>query len=278
MKKKIKEAVGRLAGLTGFLEHRFRSKIVIVMFHRVDDASPDNHLVHSSSKFEEYCEFFRKHFRVVPLSEQVAACNAGNAADLGGTLSITLDDGYRDNFEVAAPILRRLNLPATFFVVTGFVGTQTVAPWDRHLLRQPGWMDWDQLRTLASQGFEIGCHSDSHLDLGTADPVTVRADLQLSKRKLEEQLGRPAQLFAYPFGGPDNISDVSLKLVRETGFRCCLSAYGGANALSANPFNLKRIVIARGFETANQFAFDMVFGRGPCADWTPDALQSARAA
>jgi peptidoglycan/xylan/chitin deacetylase (PgdA/CDA1 family) len=278
MKKKIKETVGRFAGMTGILKYRFRSKMVIVTFHRVDDASPDHHLVHSSSKFEEYCEFFRKHFKVVSLSEQVAGCNAGNANGLGGTLSITLDDGYRDNFEVAAPILRKLNLPATFFVATGFIGTQTAAPWDRHLLRQPGWMDWDQLRSLASQGFEIGCHSDSHLDLGTADPVTVRADLQMSKRKLEEQLGRPAQLFAYPFGGRENISEVSLRLVRETGFSCCLSAYGGANDATTSPFNLKRIVIARGFETANQFAFDMVFGRGPCSDWAPNALQSARAA
>jgi peptidoglycan/xylan/chitin deacetylase (PgdA/CDA1 family) len=250
MKKKMKETVGRFAGMTGILKHRFRSKMVIVIFHRVDDTSSDHHLVHSSSKFEEYCEFFRKHFKVVRLSEQVAGCNAGNASGLGGTLSITLDDGYRDNFEVAAPILRKLNLPATFFVVTGFIGTHTAAPWDRHLLRQPGWMDWDQLRSLASQGFEIGCHSDSHLDLGTADPVTVRADLQMSKRKLEEQLGRPAQLFAYPFGGRENISEVSLRLVRETGFSCCLSAYGGANDATTSPFS----------------------------DWAPNALQSARAA
>jgi peptidoglycan/xylan/chitin deacetylase (PgdA/CDA1 family) len=94
---------------------------------------------------------------------------------MGGTLSITFDDGYRDNYEVAAPILKRLDLPATFFVTTGFIGTRRVAPWDQNLVRQPGWMDWDQVRSLASQGFEIGCHTDTHIDMGTADEQTVRA-------------------------------------------------------------------------------------------------------
>jgi peptidoglycan/xylan/chitin deacetylase (PgdA/CDA1 family) len=263
LRKKVKETLGRIAASTGVLERRFRSKMVIVAFHRVNDALPEDDMTHSSATFEKYCEFLRTHFKVVPLSNQVAGCNAAN--DLGGTLSITLDDGYRDNFEVAAPILRRLNLPATFFVITGFMGTQTVAPWDRHLIRQPGWMDWDQLRLLASQGFEIGCHTDSHIDLGTADAETVRSDLLVSKQKLDKQLGRPVQLFAYPFGGRHNISEQSRRLVREAGFTCCVSCYGGANALTASPFNLNRIPIARGFGTPAQFGFDMVFGRGDCA-------------
>jgi peptidoglycan/xylan/chitin deacetylase (PgdA/CDA1 family) len=260
--KQIKRTLGRVFRMTGLLEHRFRSRMIIVAFHRVSDALPEDLITHSSSKFEEYCRFFRRHFKVVPLSAQVAGRHA--AGELGGTLSITFDDGYLDNFETAAPILRKLGLPATFFVATGFIGSQTVAPWDRQLVRQPGWMDWEQVRGLASQGFEIGCHTDSHIDLGAADAETIRAELETSKRKLEHQLGRPVRLFAYPFGAPNNISRRALELVREAGFTCCLSCYGGTNPLSASPFELNRIPIARGFETPDQFGFDMVFGRGVC--------------
>lgn len=259
IRNKIKGAIGRLAALSGVVTQRYRSKLIIVAFHRVNDALPEDGLTHGSEKFEQYCEFFRRNFRIVPVSEQIAGCNSGN--DVGGTLSITFDDGYRDNYEVAAPILRRLNLPATFFITTGFIGSQTIAPWDHDLVRQPGWMDWEQVRSLISQGFEIGCHTASHIDLGTADDGTTRLELETSKRKLHEELGRPVLLFAYPFGGQKNMCERSLKLVREAGFICCLSCFGGVNTSKVSPFELKRIPIARGFGDPDQFGFDLVFGR-----------------
>jgi len=184
--KKIKDVIGRAAGKTGILRRDFCSKMVIVTFHRINDTLPEGDLTFNSARFEKFCEFFRAQFNVISLSEQVAGCNAGR--NMGGTLSITFDDGYSDNCEVAAPILRKLGLPATFFVITGFVGTQTVAFWDQRLPRAPGWMDWDQLRSLASQGFEIGCHTHTHIDLGTADEQTVWADLELSRRKLYDMI------------------------------------------------------------------------------------------
>src|ERR1700693_3674727 len=118
--KRVKGAIGHAAGFAGVFARGFRSKMVIVAFHRVNDGMPEDGLTCSSAKFEKFCRFFRSHFRVIPLWEQVAGRDGTQA--LGGTLSITLDDGYRDNFEVAAPILRKLDLPATFFVTTGFIG------------------------------------------------------------------------------------------------------------------------------------------------------------
>jgi hypothetical protein len=257
--KRIKGVSGRAAGFAGVFARAFRSKMIIVAFHRINDDLPEDGLTSSSAKFATFCEFFRTHFKVIPLSQQVAGCGAAN--DMGGTLSITFDDGYRDNAEVAAPILRKLGLPATFFITTGFIGTRTVAPWDLDLVRPPGWMDWDQVRSLASQGFEIGCHTDSHLDLGTADEQTARAELEVSKRKLNEQLGRPVRLFAYPFGGRKNITERSRELVREAGFVCCASCCGGANVPTADPFDLNRITIGQGFVTPEQFGFDLLIGR-----------------
>ncbi len=258
--KRVKAVIGHAAAMAGMFAWDFRSKMVIVTFHRVtDDLPEEDGLTCSSARFEKFCEFFRAHFRVIPLAEQVAGCTA--ARDMGGTLSITFDDGYRDNFEVAAPVLRKLGLPATFFVVTGFVGTQTVAPWDRQLPHQPGWMDWGQLRQLVSQGFDIGSHTDTHVDLGTADEQTVRLELETSRRKLHDQLGKPARLFAYPFGRRDNISERARELVRQSGFDCCISAEGGTNAPTPSPFDLNRIVVGPGFAIPEQFGLDLLIGR-----------------
>ena len=74
---------------------------------------------------------------------------------MGGSLSITFDDGYLDNYEIAAPILREVGLSATFFVTTNFIGSEFVPFWDSDLPQQPGWMSWKQVRELADHGFEI---------------------------------------------------------------------------------------------------------------------------
>jgi peptidoglycan/xylan/chitin deacetylase (PgdA/CDA1 family) len=259
IRKRLKSVMGQVAGLTGAYERRFRSQMTIVAFHRVNDELAGDSLTCSPAKFEAFCKFFRQHFRVVPLSEQVTGCHTGS--DLGGTLSITFDDGYLDNVTIAAPILRKLELPATFFVTTGFIGSHTTPPWDRDLPRQPGWMTWDDVRSLHSQGFEIGSHTDSHLDMGTADPERVRVDLALSKKKLLDALGTSSvQLFAYPFGGPEHISRRSRDLVREAGFVCCVACHGGINAATPDPFDLNRIAIDQWYTDPDVFGFELLTG------------------
>ncbi len=258
-KKKIKNILGRAADAAGIFARDFRSKMVVVTFHRVNDWMEEDGITCSAAKFEVFCDFFRQHFKVVPLSEQVTGCREGRS--MGGTLSITFDDGYRDNYEVVAPILRRLDLPAAFFVATGFIGTDYSPPWDQHLIRQPGWMSWDQVRSLRDQGFEIGAHTDGHIDLATMSPDAIRTELARCRAKLQEALGEAPTLFAYPFGGRENISPPSLELVREAGFQCCLGAFGGVNPPVADPFHLNRISVGGWFATPHQLGLEILLRR-----------------
>jgi peptidoglycan/xylan/chitin deacetylase (PgdA/CDA1 family) len=258
-KNRLKDLLGRVASATGLYTRQFRTKMVVVAFHRVNDWMPEDGITCSPEWFERFCGFFAEHFDVVPLSEQVAGCRAGR--QMGGTLSITFDDGYEDNFEVAAPILRRLGLPATFFVATAFIGTDYAPPWDRQLTRRPGWMSWDQVRSLREQGFAIGAHTDTHVDLGQADAELIRAELATCREKLRREIGVAPSLFAYPFGGRSNISPASLHLVREAGFECCLSACGGVNSPAADPFQLNRINVNEWFATPHQLGFQLATGR-----------------
>jgi peptidoglycan/xylan/chitin deacetylase (PgdA/CDA1 family) len=258
-KRGLKTILGRAVDITGIGVRNFGSVMTIVAFHRVNDILPDDGLTCSSFKFESFCRFFRENFRVVSLSEQITGARAGRS--MGGTLAITFDDGYLDNHDVAAPILRKLGLPATFFVTTGFVGTSIVAPWDERLPIPQSWMNWDHIRSLVSQGFEIGCHSDAHLDLGDASPAEIRNDLLASRAKFGSELGTEARLFAYPFGGPQHISQSSRQLIRELGFDCCVSCHGGTNPPIPDPFYLNRIGIAEWFSNPYQFAFELALGR-----------------
>ncbi len=120
--KSIKTAVGKVASVTGLYERGFGSLVTVTAFHRVNDSIPEDGLTCSSEKFDAFCLFFRKHFRVLPFSEQVRGLRDGQ--DMGGTLSITFDDGYLDNFEVAAPILRSTVRPLPFFLRRVSLGGQ----------------------------------------------------------------------------------------------------------------------------------------------------------
>lgn len=98
-----------------------RGRLSILIFHRVlpaaDPLYPD---VPWAADFEARMHWVRTWFNVLPLAQAIDALYAGRIPSRA--LAITFDDGYADNEEIAAPILHRLGMTATFFVSTGFLG------------------------------------------------------------------------------------------------------------------------------------------------------------
>ncbi|HPE02794.1 MAG TPA: polysaccharide deacetylase family protein [Burkholderiaceae bacterium] len=97
-----------------------RGRLTILIFHRVLPA-PDAllHDVWPAAVFEERMRWLRGAFNVLPLDQAVQRLRAGTLP--ARAAAITFDDGYRDNVEVAAPILARLGLTATFFIADGYL-------------------------------------------------------------------------------------------------------------------------------------------------------------
>ena len=113
--------LGRSVGwLRGAADQVSGARLSILIYHRVlpapDALFPD--IVHAL-QFEAQMRLLAAAFNVLPLGE--AATRLANGSMPPGALSITFDDGYADNAEVALPILQRLGLKATFFVATGFL-------------------------------------------------------------------------------------------------------------------------------------------------------------
>jgi len=96
------------------------ARLTVMIFHRVlrqlDPLLPSEP---DQREFEARMRAVSAWFNVLPLDEAVARLQTG--ALPARPLAISFDDGYADNFEVALPVLRRLGLPATFFVATGFL-------------------------------------------------------------------------------------------------------------------------------------------------------------
>jgi peptidoglycan/xylan/chitin deacetylase (PgdA/CDA1 family) len=236
-----------------------RNSAVVVAFHRVKDTAGPEDLTVSISTFERYCRFFRRHFHVVPLTDLVKRLAQG--ATPNRELAITFDDGYRDNYENAAPILERFSLPATFFIVTQWMETDQIPWWDEQQGLSHPWMTWDQVRTLHRKGFEIGAHTRTHVDLGVVGRVEAEEEIHGARQDLERRLGTAVTSFAYPFGRRANLTDANRELVKAAGFQCCCSGYGGANARGTNPFHLRRVPISGFYASPHQFGFDVAFRR-----------------
>ena len=236
-----------------------RNSAVVVAFHRVNDTVEPEDLTVSIRTFERYCRFFRRYFHVVPLTDLVRKLRQGETPNR--ELAITFDDGYLDNYENAAPILERLSLPATFFIVTQWMETDLVPWWDEQQGLSHPWMTWDQVRTLHRKGFEIGAHTRTHVDLGVVAPVKAEEEIRGARRDLERRLGKAVTSFAYPFGRRANLTDAARKLVQAAGFQCCCSGYGGTNARGTSPFHLRRVPISGFYASPHQFGFDVAFRR-----------------
>jgi len=237
-----------------------RHEAVVVAFHRVrDDADLTDSLTIDSRTFESYCRFFKRFFHVVPLAELVETLHAGRAPHRA--LAITFDDGYRDNFQHAAPILEKLALPATFFVVSRWIGTSIVPFWDRDRGVQYPWMTWEHLRELHRRGFAIGAHTRTHVDLGAVSGEDAQQEIAGAREDLEDALGAPVQTFAYPFGGREHLTEANRARVKAAGFRCCCSGFGGTVTRATDPFQLPRVPISTWHPYPYQFGFDVAMGR-----------------
>lgn len=254
MRKRAKAVVGRALVATGLFRRMIGDAGLVVAFHRVNDDTTDG-LTCSISEFEDYCRFFRRCFETIPLSDFVERMEQRRS--VAGALAITFDDGYRDNHRNAAPILKRLDLPATFFITSGFISTDHVAWWDRELDSTPAWMSWDEVAELVRMGFEIGAHTRTHADLGELSGEAARAEIRGSKLDLETRLKTPVSLFAYPYGREENLCEENRDEVRRSEFRCCASCHGGLVRTGDDPFRMNRLPISNWFSSPAQLAFEV---------------------
>lgn len=103
-----------------FAPFRFlnRSKVPILMYHRF--SRDDNFNATSAETLTRHLEYLTKHYQIIPLSELIKKIK-NNEPIVPNTTVITIDDGYDDAFEIAFPIFKKFNAPATLFVVTDFL-------------------------------------------------------------------------------------------------------------------------------------------------------------
>lgn len=183
---------------------------VILLYHNVckDDVNDWGKF------FELQMSYLKDTYRVVPLEElvlklQSADCQSENLA------AVTFDDGYRDNYDVAYPILRHMGIHATFFISSGFIDSG-----------DNKYMTWDMIREVAASGFvTIGNHTHGHRVLKTLGKEAQAGEIRAGRQRLEDMLSIKITSFAYPYGKKRHYSADTVNIIMEDGYTCAVSSF-----------------------------------------------------
>jgi peptidoglycan/xylan/chitin deacetylase (PgdA/CDA1 family) len=241
---------------------------------------------------------------VVPLDGTLAALAEGRPLPRRAA-ALSFDDGYADQLELAVPLLERLGLPATFFLVPGLL-SRTVVPWwetlawafggarrPRVTWREETWelgdpqgrrvcfetvaerlkaldragrerevaalierldpagdpppdalfLDWRGAERLARRGFAVGSHSLHHAILSREAIEEQRRDLAAARRQLEQRLGIPVRLLAYPNGRRSDYDQATIAAARAAGYDFALTTLEGWNRPTTPPYEVRRYLV-----------------------------------
>jgi peptidoglycan/xylan/chitin deacetylase (PgdA/CDA1 family) len=159
---------------------------------------------------------------------------------------VTFDDGYLSTLEVAAPLLQKFGYPAIVFVPSACVGLGSHSFSANSREPNEPLCTWEQLRQLEHLGVSVQSHSVTHRAFSTLSPAELEEELRHSKGTLEDRLGKPVEMFAFPYGdGGTDAQEVTAALKRAGYKAACLYDDLVNRGLITDPYRLSRLTLGR---------------------------------
>jgi peptidoglycan/xylan/chitin deacetylase (PgdA/CDA1 family) len=215
----------------------------ILMYHEVTAGPPEEMHAVSQAAFSAQMLWLRQAgYQSVSLAEWLAPAAGAARPAPPNPIVITFDDGYRDNYTNAWPILAEQGFSATIFLVTGRLGGS--ADWRPGALGQAPLLTWPDVREMALAGLQFGSHTASHVDLSACPLSVAQQELRVSRETLQQALGAPVATLAYPFSRFNAQIKAS---VRQAGYEvACSCPTGYVGAANRDPYDLRRVTVLAG--------------------------------
>jgi len=213
-------------------------QVPILMYHYIRDyhnpRDPEGeNLSVSPALFAQQMQYLAAHGYTPITLDQLAAIYAGKAEAPARPIVLTFDDGYKDLYTAAFPILQRHGFHAISFVITGFVG-------------RPGYLSWRNIKHMQASGvITFEAHTVNHIDLAAVSYQQALDELVTSKKTLQAETGHLVNFLAYPFGATDATVESA---VRQAGYIGALGEwFAKAEAIS---LDMPRVRIPGGISLA----------------------------
>jgi peptidoglycan/xylan/chitin deacetylase (PgdA/CDA1 family) len=143
---------------------------------------------------------------------------------------LTFDDGYRDMYTTAFPILRAHHFKAVSYVIEGYLGSRN------NITRE-------QMLEMDANDIQIASHTVSHPDLTKLSAADLHHEIFDSKTSLEAMLGHPVLDFCYPSG---RVNDAVAKTVEAAGYQTATTTQPGAQHAAGDRFLWTRVRVNGG--------------------------------
>ncbi len=230
-----------------------RNQVRILTYHRVCNLPEiDDFTWLSVSAFAQQMAYLSENgFNIITL-EQFIDYKDKNIEPPPKTLIITFDDGWRDNYVNALPLLEKYNFRASFFIATDYIDSDEVFSWltlskQSIMLSRENKAYWlplsrQDILEMKARGASFGSHTKTHCSLSDVDESRAMEELRGSKDKLEEILSEPVRCFSYPFG---DVAKSAKSLCQTAGYRAIVGGKVRGNTLKSDFLELRRITIYR---------------------------------
>jgi len=226
-------------------------RLLILMYHHI--ASPPANvrlrgLYTTPRQFDGHLRWLKKQ----PLEfTTLAQLKDGEQPACKRLLMLTFDDGLRDNYTAALPVLRRHAVPAVVFPVCNDIGRRGVV-WEEAKDQAPvDLVSASEMQEMQKQGVEFGSHLLEHTHLTRHTAESQNQQLTESKNVLHQVLSGEVLSVAYPYGDVDGPAAAR---AATAGYYFGLTTDAGTNTRDSNRMLLKRIP-AKGSKLYHPFKF-----------------------
>jgi peptidoglycan/xylan/chitin deacetylase (PgdA/CDA1 family) len=202
----------------------------LLIYHQIG-AGHGQELDIATEVFGSQLDWLEANGQIVGLEE---ALRLRSLPESESSFVLTFDDGYRDMFQNAFPLLAARTIPFTLYLTTGPLEDGIPLAPDRPPLT------WDDVRTMSETGLlTLGAHTHRHVDMRSAGQAQIDEELDTSNRLIEERTGSRPVHFAYPWGYWSAAADSAVRN------RYASAVLGGGGSLTGDtdPFLIPRVPV-----------------------------------